>query len=123
MNDVGFTLIHTLGRPDSSVGKSDCLCLTTSYISLPHGFELRWQYASKKYRVVKKKINENPCGMYEWFDCPCRVAVVMSLGCGGFTEYFPGNRELPWLSFTSRQSCKCVFRSRIAWFDVDSVSK
>ena len=24
----------------------------------------------------------------------------------GFTEYFPGSRELPWLPSTSRQSCK-----------------
>ena len=23
--------------------------------------------------------------------------VTVKIGCGGFTEYFPGSRELPWL--------------------------
>ena len=40
------------GYPDSSVGKA--VCLTTSYIPLPHGFESCALHASKKYRVVKK---------------------------------------------------------------------
>ena len=91
-----------------------CLFLTTNYIPLPQGFESRWRHACKKCRVVKKNINDYPC--------ECISGLTILLSCGGFTEYFPGSQELPWLSSTSRQSCKCVFRSRIAWFDVDSVS-
>ena len=63
----------------------------------------------------KKHINENPCGMYEWFDCPCRVAVV-SQSISRAAENYPG--------FPPPQDryAKCIFRSRIALFDVDSVS-
>ena len=37
----------------------------------------------------KKYINENPCGMYEWFDCPYRVAVV-SQSISRAAENYPG---------------------------------
>ena len=43
------------GRPDSSVDKTVCLCLTTSYIPLPQGFESRWQHASKKKIMSSEK--------------------------------------------------------------------
>ena len=51
-----------------------------------------------------------------WFDCPCRVAMV-SQSISRAAENYPG--------FPPPQDgcAKCVFRSRIAWFDVDSVSK
>ena len=62
------------GRPDSLVGKTVCLCLTISYIPIPQG---------------EKYINENPCGMYEWFDCPCRVAVD-SQSISRAAENYPG---------------------------------
>ena len=103
-----------LGRPDSSVGKMVYLCVTTSYIPPPQGFVSRWRHASKKYRVVKTNINENPCGMYDWFDCPCRVAVVSQSISRAAENYprFPPPQD---------SRAKCVFRSRIVWFDVDSV--
>ena len=34
-------------------------------------------------------MNENPCGMYEWFDRPCRVAVV-SQSISRAAENYPG---------------------------------
>ena len=85
-------------RSDSSVSNTVCLCLMTSYIPLPQGFESWWQHGRKHFEWWKNYISENPCGMW--------VVWLSLLGCGGFTEYFPGSRELPWLSSTSRQSCK-----------------
>ena len=38
---------RTCGRPNSLVGKTVCLCLTTSCIPLPQWFESRWRHASK----------------------------------------------------------------------------
>ena len=65
---------------------------------------------AKNIEWLKTSINENPCGMYEWFDCPCRVAVV-SQSISRADENYP--------SFPPPQDsrAKCIFRSRIAWFD------
>ena len=53
-------------------------------------------------------------------ECMSGFTVPTGLRC--FHRVFPGSRELFWLSSTSRQSCKCAFRRRIPWFDVDSIS-
>ena len=69
-----FSLAH-----DNSVGKT--VGLTTSYIPLPHGFELCLRHASKT------------------------IERTSPAGCGGFTEYCPGFPPAE----DSRP--KCVFKS------------
>ena len=58
-----------LGRPDSSVGKRVCFVWWLATYLFRRG-------SNRAGGMLAKNVNENPCGMYEWFDCPWRVAVV-----------------------------------------------
>ena len=108
-------MLWTFGRPDSSVGKTVCLCLTTSYIPLPQEFESCWRHASKKkYRVVKK--------IYQWKSLRNVWVVTVPAGLRWFHSISWAAENYPGFPPPQDSRAKCVFRSRIAWFDIDSVS-
>ena len=115
---IACFFMHELfhGRPDSSVGKTVCLCLMTSYIPLPQGFESCWRHASKKYRVVKKNISMK-------IPAECMSGLTVPAGLWWFHRVFPGQPRTT-LAFLHLKTVvqKCIYRSRVAWFDVDSVS-
>ena len=71
-----------IGCRDSSVDRE--VVSVTSYIPLPHGYELHW-------RQKKIKKTNKPAGMYEWSGC--------LPGRSGFREYFPAELSRTILAF------------------------
>ena len=98
-----------------SVGKTVCLCLTTSYIALPQGFESHWRHASKYiewWKNISLKIPKE-----------CMSGLTVPAGLRLFHRVFPGQPRTT-LAFLHLKTVvqKYVYRSRIACSDVDSVS-
>ena len=74
--------MFVFGCLDSSVGKTVCLCLKTSYIPLPRGFKSCWQHASKKYCGGKNVPMKIPAECMSGLTVPARLR--------WFHRVFPG---------------------------------
>ena len=103
----------SLGARISQSVKTVCLCLKTSYFLFYAGVRIAlagcWQKLSSGEKIYQWKSLRNVWVVW----LPRRVAVSQSISRAA--ENYPG--------FPPPQGSrtKCVFRSRIAWFDVDSV--
>ena len=84
---------YSLGRPDSSVGKTVCLCLTTSYILFRRGVGLCWRHTSKKYRVPGEKTYQMK------IPAECMSGLTVPAGLRWFDRVFLGQPRttLPFL--------------------------
>ena len=94
MISLDETLVIYFGHPDSSAGKTVCLCLMTSYIPLPQGLNRAGGMLAKMSSGEKNISMKIPAEYTSGLTVPAGL-----------------------------QSCKCVFRSRFAWFDIASDRK
>ena len=88
-------------------------CLMTSYIPLSQRFESRWRHASKNIEWWTN-INIKPV----W------VVWLSPAGLRWFHRVFPSCTAEKYPGFPASQDSpsKCVYRSRTAWSEVDSIS-